>query len=122
MAPPRPRLVLPGAGPTEQAAGGLSMKSMSLAVAVMAALTLGAQPSVHAQAFPSQPVKIVVPFAPGGSTDVGARIINAKLSALWGQPVVIDNRAGANTVIGTEAVAKAAPDGYTILMTSTAMV
>jgi tripartite-type tricarboxylate transporter receptor subunit TctC len=98
------------------------MKTRSLGLATMEMLALGSAPATHAQSFPSQPVKIVVPFAPGGSTDVGARIINAKLAALWGQPVLVDNRAGANTVIGTEAVAKAAPDGYTILMTSTAMV
>lgn len=78
--------------------------------------------SSHAQNFPSQPVKIVVPFAPGGSTDVGARIINGKLSEMWGHPVMIDNRAGATTIIGTDLVAKAPADGYTLLMTSTAFV
>lgn len=98
------------------------LKSGTLAAAALATLALSAHSSAHAQSFPSQPVKIVVPFAPGGSTDVGARIINAKLSALWGQPVLIENRAGANTVIGTELVAKAPGDGYTLLMTSTAIV
>lgn len=90
--------------------------------AVISTLALGLPWFSQAQNFPSQPVKIVVPFAPGGSTDVGARIINGKLSEMWGQPVVIDNRAGANTVIGTDLVAKAPADGYTLLMTSTAFV
>ena len=90
-------------------------------IAMLALGALGSQPS-RAQSFPSQPVKIVVPFAPGGSTDVGARIINGKLSELWGQPVLIDNRAGASTIIGTDLVAKAPGDGYTLLMTSTAFV
>jgi tripartite-type tricarboxylate transporter receptor subunit TctC len=76
----------------------------------------------YAQNFPTQPVKIVVPFAPGGSTDVGARIINGKLAEMWGQPVIVDNRGGGNTIIGTNLVAKAPADGYTLLMTSTAFV
>jgi tripartite-type tricarboxylate transporter receptor subunit TctC len=89
---------------------------------VLTLFTLACGGQAHAQAFPSQPVKIVVPFAPGGSTDIGARIINAKLAEMWGQPVLIENRAGGNTVIGTDLVAKASPDGYTLLMTSTAFV
>ena len=92
-----------------------SKAALSVALFAMSSLSNG-------QSFPAQPVKIVVPFAPGGSTDTGARIINAKLAALWGQPVLIENRAGANTVIGTDFVAKAPADGYTVLMTSTAFV
>jgi tripartite-type tricarboxylate transporter receptor subunit TctC len=91
-------------------------------IAVFALGALGGQAPLRAQGFPSQPVKIVVPFAPGGSTDVGARIINGKLAELWAQPVLIDNRAGASTIIGTDLVAKAPGDGYTLLMTSTAFV
>ena len=69
-----------------------------------------------AQDFPNRPVKIVVPFPPGGPTDVMARIFGAKLSEQWGQPVVIENRAGGNSAIGAQQVAKSAPDGYTLLV------
>jgi tripartite-type tricarboxylate transporter receptor subunit TctC len=78
--------------------------------------------STHAQPFPSKPVRIVIPFAPGGSTDANARIIQDKLSTLWGQPVIVDAKPGANTVIGTDLVAKAPGDGHTLLLTSTALV
>ena len=78
--------------------------------------------STHAQSFPSKPVRIVIPFAPGGSTDANARIIQDKLSTLWGQPVIVDAKPGANTVIGTDLVAKAPGDGHTLLLTSTALV
>ena len=71
-----------------------------------------------AQAWPVKPVRIVVPFAAGGTTDVVARIVGQKLGELWGQSVVIENRGGAGGNIGADAVAKSTPDGYTILMTS----
>src|SRR5215213_5431108 len=70
-----------------------------------------------AQQFPSKVVKLVVPQTPGGATDVFARKIGQALSERWGQPVVIENRAGAGGVVGTDAVAKSAPDGYTLLVT-----
>jgi tripartite-type tricarboxylate transporter receptor subunit TctC len=66
--------------------------------------------------YPTKPIRIVVPFPPGGSTDFLARGIGQKLTEAWGQPVIIDNRAGAGGVVGTEIVAKAAPDGYNLLM------
>lgn len=71
-----------------------------------------------AQDFPNRPIKLIVPFPPGGPNDIIARVVGAKMQELLGQPVVIDNRGGAGGVIGTDAVAKAAPDGYTIGLTS----
>jgi tripartite-type tricarboxylate transporter receptor subunit TctC len=73
---------------------------------------------VVAQSFPTKPVTIVVPYAPGGGADILARTIGQKLSIRWGQPVLIDNRAGAGGSIGTAFVAKAPADGYTLLMAS----
>src|SRR5215218_6536614 len=70
----------------------------------------------HAQAFPSKPVRIIVAFPPGGGTDIVARLLGQKLSEAWGQQAIVDNRAGASGVIGTEAAARAAPDGYTWFM------
>ena len=72
-----------------------------------------------AQAYPNKPIKLIVPFAPGGFTDVVARILGQKLSVSLGQPFVIENKAGAGSTIGTDFVAKAAPDGYTLVMVST---
>jgi tripartite-type tricarboxylate transporter receptor subunit TctC len=70
------------------------------------------------QPYPSKPVRFIVPFAPGGGTDITARLIAHKLSELWNVPVVIDNRPGAGSTVGTDMAAKAAPDGYTIGVTS----
>lgn len=69
-----------------------------------------------AQAWPDRPVRILVGYPPGGGTDLVARLVQQPLTTRWGQPVVVDNRPGANAIIATEAVAKAKPDGYTLLM------
>lgn len=69
-----------------------------------------------AQEYPSRPIRMVVSFPPGGGTDVMARLVTPKMTEAWGQQVVIDNRAGATGIIGTDLVAKAAPDGYTLLI------
>jgi tripartite-type tricarboxylate transporter receptor subunit TctC len=73
-----------------------------------------AQPVLAQQPYPSRPVRYILPYPPGGSTDPMARFIAGKLSELWGRSVVVDNRPGGNTVIGTDALVKATPDGYTI--------
>jgi tripartite-type tricarboxylate transporter receptor subunit TctC len=72
--------------------------------------------AVNAQPFPSKPVRIIVAFPPGGGTDIVARSMGPKLTEIWGQSVVVENRAGASGVIGTEIAAKAPPDGYTLFM------
>ena len=87
-----------------------------LAVIVVASSLCNVAP---AQTYPSKPVRMIVPFPPGGGTDYTARLIGQKLSELWGQAVVIENRPGASTIIGSDLVAKSAPDGYTLLMGST---
>ena len=69
-----------------------------------------------AQPYPSRPIRIIVPYAPGGTSDILARQIGPKLTEAWGQPVVVENRAGASGALGVEHVAKSAPDGYTLLI------
>jgi tripartite-type tricarboxylate transporter receptor subunit TctC len=88
----------------------------SLVAAAAFALSLG---SALAQNYPNKPVHLVVPFAPGGFTDVVARILGQKLSVATGQQFVVENKAGAGSTIGTDFVAKAPPDGYTLVMIST---
>jgi tripartite-type tricarboxylate transporter receptor subunit TctC len=88
-----------------------------------AVLALAAAPCVaHAQAWPTKPVKVIVPFVAGGATDVVARLLGQKLTEAWGQSVVIENRAGAGGNIGADVVAKSTPDGYTLFMTSGSIV
>jgi tripartite-type tricarboxylate transporter receptor subunit TctC len=74
--------------------------------------------SLSAETYPSKPIRMVVPYSPGGNTDVFARLIAQRLTLAWGQQVIVDNRAGGNTLIGTELVARSAPDGYTIMLTT----
>ena len=90
--------------------------------AAAAALVALAPALAAAQAFPSKPVKIIVPFAAGGTTDVVARLLGQKLTEAWGQTVIVENKAGAGGNIGADSVAKSPADGYTILMTSGSIV
>ena len=85
------------------------MKSLFLCFALLIASVC------HAQSWPQKPVRVIVPFAPGGASDLMPRLVGEKLTAMWGQPVLIENRPGAAGNIGMEAGAKAPPDGYTLL-------
>ena len=92
------------------------LRSIIASITGVAALWVGA-PS-FAQDYPAKPIRIVVPFAAGGPADIYARFIGARLTESMGQPVVVDDRPGAGSIIGTDAVAKSTPDGYTLLMMS----
>ena len=83
---------------------------------LLAAMTMPALAAENAQTYPSKPIRLVVPFTPGGSTDILARVIGMKLTEAWGKQVVIDNRPGAGGNIGVDLVAKSLPDGYTLVM------
>ncbi len=94
----------------------LRLSAVALSLGVAAILAAGA---AGAQSFPVKPIRIIVPFAPGGPNDILARLVGPKLTEAWGQPVIVDNRPGGGTVIGTDLAAKAPADGYTLLVTST---
>src|SRR4051812_17426393 len=93
------------------------MARLKTALAAVLALPLAlASTGAAAQAYPSKPVHMIIPFAPGGASDFVGRIVQPRMSELLGQPIVVENRAGAAGNIGMEAAAKAAPDGYTIYL------
>lgn len=102
------------------AAGKWVARKLTVALSIMALLASvsvqGAQPGKGAEDFPARAVRWVVPFAPGASNDVIARIVAQKLTEIWGQQVLIDNRGGAGGMLGADIVAKAQPNGYTMLM------
>jgi tripartite-type tricarboxylate transporter receptor subunit TctC len=92
------------------------MISARILLAAALAFAIG----IHAQDYPGKPIRIIVPNPPGGGNDLAARIVAERFREKWGQPVVVDNRAGASGRIGAEALAAAAPDGYTLLVTAPA--
>jgi tripartite-type tricarboxylate transporter receptor subunit TctC len=94
----------------------LLARRAALALAAAALAAVSAQAQSPADKYPEKPIKIIVPFAPGGSTDILARVIGQKMTENWGQSVIVETRPGAATVIGTQAAAKADPDGYTLII------
>ena len=97
----------------------VSALKSSLLLAMILTGTVPSGPSrAQTDTYPMKPVRLIVPFPPGGSTDLNARLLSVKFSELLGQQVVVDNRSGASGMIGTELVARSAPDGYTLMLTS----
>ena len=94
----------------------------SLMRALIAALVVVLPAAVRAQAYPAKPIRLIVPFSPGGTNDILARMVGTHLSQAWGESVIVDNRTGADGIIGTEIAVKAKPDGYTLLLVSSAFV
>src|SRR5258706_451351 len=92
-----------------------------VAAAAIATMLLVCASGASAQIFPAKPIRMIVPFAPGGNVDINARAVAPGLGQLLGQQVIVDNRAGAGGTIGTDAVSKSAPDGYTLLMASSSI-
>ena len=93
-------------------------RRLSLTASALAAIVLVANPVLAQTAapFPSKPIRVIVPFAAGGGTDVLARVLGEKMGASLGQPIVVDNKPGAGGIIGTDAMAKAPADGHTIML------
>src|SRR5216684_4014107 len=95
---------------------------MMLARVLAIAVALAAAPAVLAQSYPAKPVRVVVTFPPGGTPDIYGRVMSSELSKMWNQSVLVENRTGAGGTIGTDFVAKAAPDGYTLLFAADASI
>ncbi len=104
------------------------MKNRVIKPGLLALITLGSAGGIDAQrvadnvAYPSRPVRVIVPYSPAGGTDIMTRVVTQKLSAMWGQQIVVDNRGGGGTVIGTQLAASAAADGYTLFVSAPSFV
>jgi tripartite-type tricarboxylate transporter receptor subunit TctC len=92
------------------------MQRRTLAAGVVAAVMVASAPLAFGQAYPSKPVKLIVPFAPGGTTDIVARVISEKINAPLGQTLIVENKAGGGGIVGANEISKATPDGYTLGM------
>jgi tripartite-type tricarboxylate transporter receptor subunit TctC len=98
-----------------------SLNFLRIAILIGASWALAFPAHLSAQSYPVKPVRVVVPLAPGGATDIQARVLSKVLSEQFGQPFIVDNRPGASGMIGAEAVARSSPDGYTILFTTASL-
>src|SRR5271170_6438858 len=107
--------------PSNQPPGGLPMRRL-LTSAMVACGVLALASPASAESYPDRPVHLIIGFAPGGTTDISARLIAQALSDLWGQQIVVDNRPGAGTAIAAGLTAQAAPDGYTLFQNSSSQV
>jgi tripartite-type tricarboxylate transporter receptor subunit TctC len=99
----------------------MRLRQLSLAVLAIAALILTAQAQTHAQSYPNRPIRLISPFPAGGGNDVLARIIGAKLADRLGASIVVENRPGAGAVLGIQALARSAPDGYTLVLSGSTL-
>jgi len=97
----------------------VSIRRSQIVLLLLAAILLALAPAARAQAYPTKPIRIIVPYAAGGTTDILARRLAQALTPALGQPIIIDLKPGGSTIIGAEAAARAAPDGYTLFMGST---
>lgn len=102
---------------------GRNDRAQPIALAGLAvAILISASAAAQSLNYPTKPVRIIVTSGPGVVTDLNARLVAGKLSAMWGQPVVVENKVGGNAIIGTDAMVKSAPDGHTLLLTTTGIV
>jgi len=95
------------------------IRKWALLLAALAATAASGSAQAQAQNYPTRPIRLIAPYAPGGIADIAARLVGQKLSEAWGQQVIVENRPGANGFLGVTAVARAAPDGYTLLVATT---
>src|SRR5665647_737720 len=95
---------------------GIGIQGKAVLCGCLLALGLVSTGAYSAEKFPTKPVRLIVPYAPGGATDITARLLAAKLTEVWGQQVIVDNRAGASGNIALELAARATPDGYTLFV------
>jgi len=104
------------AAPDKEEDKSMKLTASTAGMLTAALLSTAAGSAWCQQSYPSKPIRFITPYPPGGSTTILARMIGQRLNEVWGQPVIVDNRPGGNTVIGTQALARSAPDGYTILL------